>query len=277
MLDQLIAYFETIPSAHRTIILALGLVVFWSAESILPLFRSSYRKGRHAATNLFFHVTTAVINFAFAVVIVKASDWTQMTGVGVLPWMGDLPLWVKVVAGLLVLDLIGAWLIHFLEHKVKWMWQLHLVHHSDTLVDVTTALRHHPGESVLRAVFTLLAVLVAGAPMGIVMLYQSLSALFSQFNHANMRLPNWLDQAFSWVIVSPNMHKIHHHYELPYTDSNYGNLFAFWDRIFGTYKTMDAGSVKYGLDTHPELKVEEPIGHLLKMPFEPYRPTPDKK
>jgi sterol desaturase/sphingolipid hydroxylase (fatty acid hydroxylase superfamily) len=208
---------------------------------------------------------------------VKASEWTQQAGVGVLPWMGGLPLWLKVVAGLLVLDLIGAWLIHFLEHKVKWMWQLHLVHHSDTLVDVTTALRHHPGESVLRAVFTLLAVLVAGAPMGIVMLYQSLSALFSQFNHANMKLPVWMDRVLSWVIVSPNMHKIHHHFELPYTDSNYGNLFAFWDRLFGTYQEMDAAAIQYGLDTHPELKAEEPIGHLLKMPFEPYRPTPEKK
>jgi sterol desaturase/sphingolipid hydroxylase (fatty acid hydroxylase superfamily) len=103
-----------------------------------------------------------------------------------------MPVWVFMIAGMLLLDLIGAYFIHWIQHKIKWMWKFHMVHHADTYVDTTTANRHHPGESVFRAVFTLLAVVVTGAPMWLVMLYQSLSALLSQFNHANIGCRNLL-------------------------------------------------------------------------------------
>jgi len=129
------------------------------------------------------------------------------------------------ILGLLLMDLIGAYLIHYIEHKVKWMWKFHMVHHADTHVDTTTANRHHPGESVFRAVFAMIAVLIVGAPMWLFMLYQSLSAVLSQFNHANIRLPLWLDRAIGWIIVSPDMHKVHHHYIRPQTDTNFGNIF----------------------------------------------------
>ena len=127
-----------------------------------------------------------------------------------------------------------------MEHKIKVLWRFHLIHHTDAHVDTTTANRHHPGESVIRFVFTTLAVLVVGAPMWMVMLYQSMSVVLSQFNHANIGLPGWLDRGLSWFIVTPDMHHVHHHYIQPYTDSNYGNIFAFWDRLFGTFSTSTA-------------------------------------
>ncbi len=123
-----------------------------------------------------------------------------------------------------------------------------MIHRSDTYVDTTTANRHHPGESVFRAVFTLLAVWILGAPIWLVMMYQSISVVLSQFNHANISLPEKVDKVISWIIVSPNMHKIHHHYMQPETDSNYGNIFSIWDRLFGTYREMDLKKLKYGLD-----------------------------
>jgi sterol desaturase/sphingolipid hydroxylase (fatty acid hydroxylase superfamily) len=184
-----------------------------------------------------------------------------------------MPLWVFMIVGLLVLDLVGAYFIHWLEHRVRWMWKFHLIHHTDTHVDTTTANRHHPGESVFRAVFTVIAVLLTGAPMWLVMLYQSASALFSQFNHANFSFPKWLDTGISWVIVSPNMHKVHHHYTLPLTDTNYGNIFSIWDRIFGTFAYVeDTKSLVYGIDTHLKPEESEPIDNLLKIPFQEYRP-----
>ncbi|MGT0049019.1 sterol desaturase family protein, partial [Helicobacter pylori] len=168
----------------------------------------------------FFTITTIVVNFAFALLIVKTSDWAIANKFGLLQIV-VLPTWVIMIGGMLLLDLVGAYFIHFIEHKIKWMWKFHMVHHADTYVDTTTANRHHPGESVFRAVFTTIGVLVCGAPMWLVMLYQSMSAVLSQFNHANMRIPLWIDNALSWVIVSPNMHKVHHHYVRPQTDSNY--------------------------------------------------------
>ena len=163
------------------------------------------------------------------------------------------------------------WLPHFVEHKVKWMWQFHLIHHTDQYVDTTTANRHHPLESLIRFSFTLIGVFVAGAPIGIVMLYQTLSLVATQFSHANIRLPRKVDDIISWVIVSPDMHKVHHHYVLPYTDSNYGNIFSVWDRIFGTYMELDRDKLVYGVDVFPDEKENGEILNLLKQPFQKYK------
>jgi sterol desaturase/sphingolipid hydroxylase (fatty acid hydroxylase superfamily) len=157
------------------------------------------------------------------------------------------------------------------------MWRFHLVHHTDTHVDTTSANRHHPGESVFRFAFTALAILVVGAPFWLVMLYQALSAALSQFNHANIQLPIGLDRAISWVIVSPDMHKVHHHYMLPHTDTNFGNIFAIWDRLFGTFSTINRSELIYGIDTHLDKDEHSNIGNLLKIPFQTYRAPTNTK
>jgi sterol desaturase/sphingolipid hydroxylase (fatty acid hydroxylase superfamily) len=149
-----------------------------------------------------------------------------------------------------------------------------LVHHTDTWVDTTTANRHHPGESVIRFVFTLIGVIIVGAPMWMVFLYQSLSVVFSQFNHANLNIPAKLDKWLSYIIISPDMHKIHHHYQLPYTDSNYGNILSIWDRLFGTFMYMKRENIVYGIDTHMDEKENNNLANLIKLPFQGYRPPP---
>jgi sterol desaturase/sphingolipid hydroxylase (fatty acid hydroxylase superfamily) len=254
------------------LILAGGLVFFWVLEGAIPLtrFRRSWR--RHAGLNLFFTLTTIVVNFLFAALIVRAADYCTRVHFGLLYFV-RLPLWLFTLCGLLLLDFIGAWLIHWLHHQLKWLWKFHLVHHSDVWVDTTTANRHHPGESFFRAAFTLLAVWVAGSPIWLVFLYQSLSVLFSQFNHANISLPKWLDKGIAWLVVSPDMHKVHHHYRRPLTDSNYGNIFSCWDRLLGTFRSVkDTGSLHYGIDTHPGEGEHNRMGALLGMPFQKYRP-----
>lgn len=265
MLESLTRYFEQIPNLHRTLILAGGITFFWLLEGVMPLFGFKYNKWKHAFVNIIFTLTTIVVNFAFAVLIVKTSDWTVQHQFGLLQ-LTPMPLWLTLVAGLLLLDLIGAYLIHFIEHKIKWMWKFHMVHHADTHVDTTTANRHHPGESVFRAVFTILAVFTCGAPIWLVMLYQSLSAVLSQFNHANIRLPRLLDKWISWIIVSPDMHKVHHHYIRPQTDSNYGNIFSLWDRLFGTYDHTPANQLRYGLDVLDD-KQDEQLRYQMTLPF----------
>lgn len=275
---NLVEYFETIPSLHRTLILTGGLVFFWMLEMLIPLMRMRYGYLRHAGTNLFFTLTTVVVNFAFAYLIVLASDYLYGHGLGLLN-ITVMPLWLYILAGLLLLDLVGAWLIHLIQHKVKWLWRFHIVHHSDMHVDTTTANRHHPVESVFRAVFTLLAVVVAGAPMWLVMMYQSMSVVFSQFNHANISLPKWLDEGMSWILVSPNMHKVHHHYLQPLTDTNYGNLFSVWDRLFLTFARVKntKEDLVYGIDLLMEEKESQHVGRLLEMPFKKYEPLPSSK
>ncbi|MDI9355937.1 MAG: sterol desaturase family protein [Chitinophagaceae bacterium] len=241
-------YFTTIPSSHRAAILIGGLVFFWTWETIMPLFTNKQNRYKHSFINIFFTFTTVLINFMLASLILWTSDMVVAHKIGILYYVGEINIWVFTLSGLLLLDFIGAYVIHWMEHKVKWMWKFHMVHHSDTAVDTTTANRHHPVESIFRAVFTVLAVAISGSPMWLVMLYQSLSVVFSQFNHANIKLHSLLDRGISWIIVSPNMHKIHHHFMRPETDSNYGNIFSLWDRIFKTFHTAKVENIQYGLD-----------------------------
>lgn len=273
-MEPIIEYFTDMNPAHRTFILVGGLTLFWMIESAVPLFSFKYNKWKHALTNIFFTLTTIAVNFAMAFVLVQASFWVVENNFGILQWV-PMPIWMYALVGLLLLDLMGAWLVHFVEHKVKWMWQFHLIHHTDQHVDTTTANRHHPGESVFRFVFTTMAVIIVGAPMWIVFLYQTLSVVLTQFNHSNVRMPAWLDNALVLVICTPNMHRVHHHYRMPYTDSNYGNIFSFWDRMFGTYMVADNEKLVYGVDTHMSKEETEDIGTLLKIPFRKYRPHHD--
>ena len=269
-MQSVIDYFSTIPSLHRTLILVGGLTFFWVLESAAPLFRFTYDKWKHAGVNIFFTLTTIVVNFSLAFILVKTSDYVVSNRIGLLFFV-EMPVWLNMVTGILLMDLIGAYLIHYLEHKVRWMWRFHLIHHTDQQIDTTSANRHHPGESVFRFVFTTLAVVLIGAPMWMVMLYQTMSVVLTQFNHSNISMPGWLDRALGWVICTPNIHRIHHHYRQPYTDTNYGNIFSFWDRIFGTYAMVENSRLVYGLDTYTDSREVESIGTILKMPFMKYR------
>ncbi len=276
-MDWIVSFFNDIPTEFRAGILIGGVVVFWILEGILPLFRFQYKKVRHAGLNLFFTLTTAIIGFGLAGVLLMASDFVAANKFGLL-YLIDLPLWGQLVVGVLLLDLIGAYFVHWVEHKVKWMWKFHLVHHSDTTVDVTTGLRHHPGETVFRIGFTILAVMIVGAPMWLVMVYQSLSVLFAHITHANINMPRGVDRALSLLFITPLMHKVHHHYTQPLTDTNFGNIFSIWDRLFGTFAQVeDTKELVYGIDTHMKPEENDRMGNLLEIPFQPYRPPVGSK
>lgn len=249
----------------------LGITIFWLLEGAVPLFRFSYKKWRHAIPNFFFTLTTIVINFALAFLLLMTSDWVAAHDFGILNWLPEMPLWLYALLGVLLLDFMGAYLPHYVEHRIKPLWMIHLVHHTDHEVDTTTANRHHPLESLIRFIFTLFGVFLIGTPIALVMLYQSLSLVATQFTHANIRLPGKVDRALSWFLVSPDMHKVHHHYMLPYTDSNYGNIFSIWDRLFGTYMELNRDKVIYGVDTFPDRRENGSVMGLLKQPFHKYR------
>jgi sterol desaturase/sphingolipid hydroxylase (fatty acid hydroxylase superfamily) len=270
-MNEIINYFSTIPSAHRSLILVSGITIFWLIENAYPLFNFDYKKWHHAGNNIFLTLTTIVINFLLAFVLLKTADWTVANHFGILQWLPVVPLWLYVLIGLLLLDLIGAYLVHFVEHKTKLLWRFHLIHHTDTWVDTTSANRHHPGESIIRFTFTTLGVLIVGSPMWLVLLYQTLSVIATQFNHANITLPKKWDTLMSYLIVSPDMHKVHHHYKLPYTDSNYGNIFSVWDRLFGTFRTLPKEEIVYGIDSHMKTEDHNELKNLLKIPFQKQR------
>ena len=270
-MNEIVAYFQNIPSTHRSFLIVGGITFFWIIENGFPLFKFKYNKWQHASINIFFTLTTIVVNFTLAIILYKSSLWVTKNDFGILHWLSIKSLLLQAIIGLLLMDLIGAYTAHWVQHKTKILWRFHLIHHTDTWIDTTTANRHHPGESVIRFLFTTLAIIIVGAPIWLFFLYQSLSVFLSQFNHANITLPEKLDGFISCFIVSPNMHKVHHHYVLPYTDSNYGNIFSIWDRLFGTFLILPMDEIIYGVDTHMNPEEHNKLLSLLKIPFKSYR------
>ena len=258
-MQWLVDYFGQIPSSHRSAILVGGILFFWLIEGTWPLFQFKYHKWEHAGVNLFFTLTTILVNFPLAFILVKSSAWTVENNFGILHIFPNLPYWIQAVAGVLILDMVGAWTAHWIQHQIKFLWRFHIIHHADPHVDTTTANRHHPGESLIRFVFTTLAIHI-GAPV-----------LLSQFNHANIIMPSRLDKFVSFLLVTPNMHHVHHHYMQPYTDSNYGNIFSVWDHVFRTFKKLDQQKIVYGIDTHLKPEENSTVSNLLQIPFQEFR------
>jgi len=267
-METIVTYFESISSLHRGLILAGGIAVFWIIENISPLHSFRYKKWNHAGINIFFTTTTIIVNFALATGLLAIANYAFENNWGILNQLPAMSIGIYTLLGLLILDLIGAYFAHWVQHRIPSLWRFHLIHHTDTYVDTTTANRHHPGESMLRFLCTILAVLISGAPMWLVFLYQSLSVVFSQFNHANIQLPKKLDKVISYFLVSPDMHKVHHHHVLPYTDTNYGNIFSIWDRLFGTFSTLSNDKIVYGIDTHQNIEDHSNVKKMMKIPFE---------
>ena len=271
-MNEIFYFFENISSTTRATFLVGGLYFFFIIEYLIPLFNTHYNKFKHAGINITFTLITLILNLFGAIGIAKAVELNQYYNFGLLNII-EIPLWLYILIGIALMDFVGAWLVHWIEHKVKWMWRFHIIHHSDPNVDVTSGLRHHPGENIFRLFFTIVAVLISGANFGLVMMYQTVSAFFAHFSHANVRMPDFLERYLSYIFVTPTFHKVHHHYLQPHTDSNYGNIFSIWDYFFKTVtKFKDFKNIKYGIDTHMDPKEYSSIKKLLIIPFQPYRP-----
>ncbi len=270
MWNTIIEHFQTLEQRplERMAILVGGLLFFWIIEGAIPLLPLRYKRTRlrHAGVNLIFTVIHLIIHTFLAIFIIKLSDWCRDSGFGLVYWFNSGVL-VTILIGVLALD-FSSWLVHLVMHKVPLLWRFHLIHHSDTNVDVTTGLRHHPGDSLLRGIFFLLLIFFSGAPMYSVMIYQTLVVLSTAFTHANISLPKKLDKALSYIVVSPDMHKVHHHWKQPYTDSNYGAVFSIWDRLLGTFRKLDTKNIRYGLDRYYPDEKDEDFVSLMKKPFQ---------
>ena len=269
-MNVILEYFNNLEHKplHRLAFLAGSILVLWIIEGGIPLITMRYKKTkfRHAMINFAFTFFRLIIHAILAVYVVLICDWCVNNHFGVVQWL-DLPVWGIVIFGIFSMDFFGGWLVHITEHKVPLLWRIHLLHHTDTNVDVTTGLRHHPFEAFFRWIFFSMGILLMGLPIYAVMIAQTIMSMFTMFTHANINLPGWLDKAMSYILISPNMHKVHHHYKQPYTDSNYGTAFSIWDRLFGTYTYLDPRQITYGLDKYYDMEKDEDFMSLIKSPF----------
>lgn len=266
-MDAFLQFVEQMSTGQKLLWVMICLGLSWVLEGTLPLIQLRYRKWRHAGVNGTFLATSLLINAAFGVATVAATAWTASHGFGLLRLV-ELPVWVELLLALVLLDFVAQYVAHVLLHRVRWMWRLHVVHHSDTKVDATTGARLHPGDYAVREGFALAAVALTGAPLAFYLVYRVTTILFTFLTHANVSPPAWLDRSLSVVFVTPNMHKFHHHFERPWTDMNFGGILSVWDRMFGTFVYGDPRQVEYGVDVADPERDEDVI-HQFALPFGP--------
>ncbi len=264
-MQDFLHFFETMPVWMKAGWVLFTLGSFWLLEGYYSFISTPYEKWKHAKTNLVLLAFVMIINTVFGIVTAGIFVWLSASNFGIL-YLFEAPIWVELLVSLLVLDLIAQYGVHYLLHKVPLLWRLHLVHHSDKKVDASTGTRHHPLDFIIRETFALIAVVIMGMPISYYFFYRILSVLFTYFTHANLNLPLQLDKALSYVIVTPHMHKFHHHFQLPWTDSNYGNMFSIWDRMFGTFVYGDPKEIVYGIDIADHTN-DEHIATQLGLPF----------
>lgn len=265
-MEAFLAFFESMTSLQKLAWILICLTFSWLLEGGFPLVDLQYKKWRHAGVNLIFLGTSMAINVLFGLATLGVFVWIGEHQIGLLN-MVEWPVWLELLIAVMILDFVAQYIVHYLLHKVAFMWKFHMIHHSDTKVDATTGTRHHPGDYVMREVFALIAVVLAGAPLAYYLVYRIITVFFTYFTHANINMPVWLDKPLSLVFITPNMHKFHHHFERPWTDTNFGNIFSFWDRIFGTLVYGDPRKVRYGLDVLEDQR-DSDVAYQFQIPFD---------
>jgi sterol desaturase/sphingolipid hydroxylase (fatty acid hydroxylase superfamily) len=245
------------------ILAAMGAVAL--IETAIPLHARGRWNRAHLGPNLALTFITFATNVGLNAALLLTLTWLHSTGFGFLHVVALPPL---MALGIVVLGLdFSFYVAHVAMHRSPGLWRFHAVHHSDPAVDVTTTIRQHPGEGVIRYLFMAVAAMALGAGPGAFAVYRTWSALHGLLEHANLQLPRRLDTLFSLVVSTPNMHKVHHSRTVRETNTNYGNVFSLFDRLFLTFTPSERGlSIVYGLHGCDDAATQSTVG-LLALPF----------
>lgn len=246
--------------------LVFALIAIWEVGS--PRRKLGYAKSLRWFSNLWLIVIDAVaIRIIFPLTAVGAALWCQQNAWGLLNFLDVSPIFA-VVASVILLDFV-IYLQHVILHVVSPLWKVHRMHHADLDFDVTTGLRFHPIEMLLSMGIKFLTIAIIGAPPLGVLIFEILLNATSMFNHGNIRLPKKFDKIVRWLIVTPDMHRVHHSIYPHETNSNFGFNLPWWDRLLGTYidqPTESHESMPIGIDPFRETKYLR-LRWLLVMPF----------
>jgi sterol desaturase/sphingolipid hydroxylase (fatty acid hydroxylase superfamily) len=244
---------------------ALLLVLLASAEAIWPRRALVLGRSPRWRTHALFFVSNAVIGrlLSFLVVVGVAANWAEAHQFGALNLVA-LPFWLEAAIAFVILD-FAVWFQHFWMHRSPYLWRMHAVHHSDRDLDVTTALRFHPFELIVSTFYKSAIVALLGAPLLVVLAFETWLNANALFNHSNIRLPRKLDRMLRLLLVTPDMHLVHHSTLVEEQKHNFGFALTVWDRWFGTYRTesiLGAENQEIGL---AEVNDARPAGFIWSM------------
>lgn len=254
--------------AYKTVAVGVWIALFFVAErlapaAVVPL--DGRGKTLRLLSNAGLFGANALVSVA---IVVPVSAWAALTAPD---WRADIAPWWDGLFGLaldlLLLDFLIYWW-HRANHRIQFLWRFHEVHHLDETLDTTTAVRFHWGEVILSAGARAVFILAFDIPLESVLIFETQVLLAAIFAHSNVKLPKGLERAIGWIVITPAIHWVHHHAVRHDTDSNYGNLFSFWDRLFGSFspnrRRLD---MPIGVEREPE----KPFLRLLIRPFEARR------
>ncbi len=252
----------------RLSIFATILVVMALAEAAWPRRERTLPRLTRWPSNLAVVVLDSLlVRLVFPMTAVAVAALGEARGWGLLNVM-QVPAWIAVPVAVIVLDLV-IYLQHVMFHAVPTLWRLHRMHHADLDFDVTTGSRFHPVEIMLSMVIKLTVIAALGAPALAVLIFEVLLNATAMFNHGNLRLPLWLDRWVRLLVVTPDMHRVHHSVVVRETNSNFGFNLSVWDRMFGTYRDQpEAGhdGMAIGVETIRD-PAEQRLDRMLTQPF----------
>jgi sterol desaturase/sphingolipid hydroxylase (fatty acid hydroxylase superfamily) len=256
---------------------ALRLAAFGAVLTLMALWevlaprraRPVPRRGRWPANIGIVVLNTALVRVLFPTAAVGVALSAQAHGWGLFNHYA-IASWAAIAGGVVLLDLI-IYLQHVMFHAVPALWRLHQMHHADLDIDVTTGARFHPIEILLSMLIKFAAIAALGVTPAAVVLFEVLLNATSMFNHANVRIPSAIEPALRWLVVTPDMHRLHHSIERDETNSNFGFNLSLWDRLFGTYKAQPAAGHERMVIGIPEHRNEREVDRLLGMLALPFR------
>ncbi|WP_462322291.1 sterol desaturase family protein [Halochromatium sp.] len=261
------------------IVLTLLLVL----EGTIPFYLGREQRLRHGLRNGTLAALNGAIGALLAPLLMGAMAFAEQHGIGLLHWLPlDGPLFdggsfhgllgaaLTLALAVLLFDLwMYAW--HRANHEIPILWRFHQVHHTDPAMDATTALRFHPGELLISSLLNPLVVLALGMGLTQLILYKSVMLAIILFHHSNVRVPSHWDARLRWLIVPPSMHRVHHSRIARETNSNYGTVFSFWDRLFGSFRLRpNPQQIVFGTGHHDE-PAWQTLPRLLRLPLAPTR------
>lgn len=247
----------------KPFIISIALVTIFVLEGVFPYYRDRVSRLRHALP----HVLTAIMNglltrFTLAGLTVGAIGWAQTC----LPFSLHLYRPASGVELVLVFVLFDIWMYlwHRANHRIAFLWRFHRAHHSDTEMDTTTAFRFHPGELIMSTLVRLPVVILLGMSFVQLILFETILNLSTLFHHSNLAVPEKWDRLLRTVVVTPNMHRVHHSIERFETDSNFTSILSFWDRLIRTFRIReDTHTITIGLPRFREEKYQRFLGFLI--------------
>lgn len=221
---------------------------------------------RHTITNLTIAMMGGIINLVFLFMIVGlVTHWAYVHRLGLLNQF-NIPEGVRLFSAVVLFDL-WMYFWHVMNHRISLLWFLHRAHHNDIAMDSTTALRFHPIEIVLSQMFNIIIIVLLGLSLNELLVYNLILQIVIFFHHSNVALPEKWDSLFRVLFVMPNMHRVHHSIEKFETNSNYGSIFSFWDRVFRTFRQReDTKGIDFGLPNFRDSEWQGLHG-FIKIPF----------